>query len=445
MYNRTMRRVWLGVVPGWILVVVLGLIVLHAPITVYVSSHWPSFGLEVKAWKEILMLVAGGLLAADLIINRRWRLLKKQKLLGLAAVFIVINLVALFWTHNSFDGVVAGLAIDLRYVIYFSLVYWFLTVHPEFRRRFLAAGAIGAVIVIGFACLQLLLPRDFLTVLGYGDSTIAPYITVDKNPDFVRQNSTLRGPNPLGAYALVVISVLVAFGLRKFRAHKWNAAWLVALLASSVALWVSYSRSALFGMLLAVLIIVSVVRVGSRRFNDLPRFLVLGAVIATIIGYFMWNTNFTQNVILHNNPTTGASIDSNQGHVESLVGGVSRVLTQPFGAGIGSTGSASLLSDQPLIIENQYLFVAHESGWLGLAVFGVLVVAVLIQLWRRRSDWLALGFFAGGIGLLFIGLLLPVWVDDTVSLVWWGIAAVIISNKGGVYAGSANQKAKRTA
>jgi hypothetical protein len=31
---------------------------------------------------------------------------------------------------------------------------------------------------------------------------------------------------------------------------------------------------------------------------------------------------------------------------------------------------------------------------------------------------------ASGIGLALIGLLLPVWVDDTVSIVWWGLAAI---------------------
>ena len=107
------------------------------------------------------------------------------------------------------------------------------------------------------------------------------------------------------------------------------------------------------------------------------------------------------------------------------------MVRQPFGAGIGSTGSASLGTDQPLIIENQYLFIAHETGWIGLTVFIGLFGLILRRLWQRRRDWLALGVFASGIGLAVIGLLLPVWVDDTVSIVWWGLAAVALA--GGVY------------
>jgi hypothetical protein len=52
----------------------------------------------------------------------------------------------------------------------------------------------------------------------------------------------------------------------------------------------------------------------------------------------------------------------------------------------------------------------------------------MMRLWRKRSDWLALGVFAGGISLAIIGLLLPVWVDDTVSIIWWGMAAIALAS-----------------
>lgn len=102
------------------------------------------------------------------------------------------------------------------------------------------------------------------------------------------------------------------------------------------------------------------------------------------------------------------------------------MLRQPFGGGVGSTGSASLEGDSPLIIENQYLFIAHEAGWVGLLVFIYIFFAVMNRAWHRRTDWLALAVFASGIGLGLIGLLQPVWVDDTVSIIWWGLAAIAI-------------------
>jgi mannose/fructose/N-acetylgalactosamine-specific phosphotransferase system component IID len=161
--------------------------------------------------------------------------------------------------------------------------------------------------------------------------------------------------------------------------------------------------------------------------------------------YAIRDTTFFHNVVLHNNPTTGAEIDSNQGHIDSVETGIVRTLHEPFGAGIGSTGSASLFGDDPIIIENQFLFIAHESGWLGLLLFGILIGLIFVKLWQRRSDWRALAVLASGIGMLVIGVFLPVWVDDTVSIVWWGFAAVLLAGERSIkHARTTNKKAKRT-
>ena len=98
-----------------------------------------------------------------------------------------------------------------------------------------------------------------------------------------------------------------------------------------------------------------------------------------------------------------------------------------------------------MVIENQYLFIAHEVGWLGLAFFMYIFITTLRRLWQRRDDWRAAAVFASGIGLAVIGLLLPVWVDDTVSIVWWGISAVILAGEGTIYGKQTNKKAKRAA
>lgn len=149
-------------------------------------------------------------------------------------------------------------------------------------------------------------------------------------------------------------------------------------------------------------------------------------IVSSIV--ILRDSSLVQNVILHDNPTTGSFVDSNTAHVDSLDQGLERVILQPFGAGIGSTGSASLNSDNPLIIENQYLLIAHETGWFGLGLFLIIYILIMQRLYSYRRDWLALGVFASGIGLAVIGLLLPVWADDTVSLVWFGLAAIVLAS-----------------
>lgn len=423
-----MKRVLLEYLPAWLLLMVFGFIVIHAPLTVWLGVQVPQLAVPIKAWKEVLTLGALALLTAALYQRGRLNAFVRQPLIAIALVYSALHVFMIGLYPQGLQATVAGLLIDLRYVLYFVAVAAFLHLYPSYARSFLRVGVVGAVIVIGFAVMQLFLPKDILSTLGYGANTIEPYLTVDKNPDYIRFNSTLRGPNPLGAYATIVLVGVAAFVLHARRSVKAGAIpWLAGALGVGgvVALWVSYSRSALVAALVAVSIVL-VARYGAL----MNRWAWYGAaavfIAAAGVIYVAKDTTFIQNVVLHNNPGTGAVVDSNTAHAESLFEGLGRMAIQPLGAGIGSTGSASLLGSTGLIIENQYLMIAHEVGWLGLGLFLVLFCMVLRQLWRQRKNWLALGVFASGLGLAVIGLMLPVWADDTVSIVWWGLVAIAL-------------------
>ncbi len=426
-----------------ILLVVFGGIVLHAPLSVGISTLFPDASLLIKSWKEILLIVATIVAAAILTNKKRWNLLKSP-LIILISLYALLHLLLIPLYPDSPSVIGAGLAIDLRYLLLFSLIYLAMSLYPQLRRVFVGVFLGGALVVVSFAILQAtVLPNDFLKHIGYSQSTIMPYLTVDENPDFIRISSTLRGPNPLGAYALIVLTLLLAFGLRGHHRQFKRPMFIVALLGIGgvVALWASYSRSALVAAIVAIVLLLIIT--SGRKLSKWAWISIVIAVIA-IGGAVVAarNTYFISNVLLHENASTGASISSNEGHVDSLSDGVSRMVNQPLGGGIGSTGSASLFGDQPLVIENQYLFIAHETGWIGLALFLGITWKVMKQLWARRKDWLALGVFTSGVGLLIIGLLLPVWADDTVSLIWWGLAAIVI---GGAHERAINKASKRTA
>jgi hypothetical protein len=424
-----MKRFLFEYFPAWLLLVVFTFIVIHAPLTVYVGSHFPELATIIKGWKEVLIAIAALLVGIKMTMRGQWRTLRYDYLGWAILGFWGIHIGSLAWSGAAPEAMLAGLLIDLRYTVFAAAIYHFLILYPRYRQSFLRVGVVGAVIVLGFAVMQLFLPADILRVIGYSESTIAPYLTVDKNPDFIRYSSTLRGPNPLGAYAIIVLSVAAAFlvSRRHMFSQKTKEAGLWALtIAGAVALWVSYSRSALVACIMAIALVLIVKYGGTMR-----KQLIIGSsvliVLASIGLFAARDTNFVQNVILHNNPTTGAEIDSNSGHISSLQEGLMRVGKEPLGAGVGSTGSASLLGDEPFIIENQYLMIAHEVGVIGLVFFLVIYITFLHRIWLQRRDWVALGVWASGIGLGLVGLLLPVWADDTVSLVWWGLAALVLA------------------
>jgi hypothetical protein len=412
-----------------ILVVIFGGIVLHAPLSIGLGTIFPGYELLIKSWKEILMLIAG--IFAVIIVSRRqlWKKLASDLVFLLIVAYAALHLLLAAVFYKGAAQTAAGLVIDLRYVLFFGLVYILVRIVPESRRLLLRIGTIGAFVVIGFAVLQLFLPADILKYLGYGKDTIEPYLTVDKNHEYIRVNSTLRGPNPLGAYVGIVLGAFAAAWVRgRIAFNTRKDKMLVGLFAACclIALWISYSRSALAA---AVIIIGIVVAVAAAKYLTRRTWAIIGIVILALAGtlFAVRDSTFISNVLLHENPNGGSAVSSNDGHVDSLEQSTKTALALPFGAGIGSTGSASLQGDTPLIIENQYLFVAHETGWIGFGIFIALFVTILTRLWKSKKDWLALGVFASGIGLGLIGLLQPVWVDDTVSIIWWGLAAIALA------------------
>ncbi len=411
-----------------ILLVIFGGIVLHAPISVGLSTLFPAESFVIKSWKEILLGVASLLAIVLLTTKKQWGVVN-SRLMYVIALFAALHVIMVPIFFKGFEPAIAGLFINLRFLLFFVLVYIALRLYPQLSQLFIRVFVGGALVVMGFAVLQVtILPNDVLKYLGYGTSTIMPYMTVDQNESYVRINSTLRGPNPLGMYAVIVLSVVTVAWLKGPRKFTQREAIVAGILAggSVVALWASYSRGAALAALVAIglLLLVAYGRKVSKIVwiaGGLACLVLIGSMVA------LRDTQFVSQVILHEDPHEGGEFNSNDGHAESLIDGSRRMIQQPFGAGVGSTGSPSLLTDTPLIIENHYLYVAHEVGWIGLALFVAINGMVLGVLWRRRRQWLAFAVFASGVGLAVGALFLPVWADDTVSIIWWGLAAIAIA------------------
>ena len=415
------------------LCVVLCGVIFHAPLTIWIGTFIPeSYELILKSWKELTLAVLAISLVVQVIHRKEYKDFARDWFFRITGLYVAIHLLTLLWLWQGFTPTFAGLLIDLRFVLAAVVFYGFVKLYPGLRPILIKALFIAGLVSLLFAVLQVtVLPRNILEYIGYHKgTTIAPYMTVDQNYDFVRINGTLRGPNPLGAFAIIMLTgALSIFGFGYKKLTKQNRLFLGIIgLCALIALWYSYSRSALFCGVAAAACIFGYI--GMKRSPKKTLGVIGGLVLTAIIALALtWHTSFVQNVIVHENPAGGGEISSNDQHAESLRTGWQRLVTQPFGSGVGSTGSASLYGPHPIIIENQYLFVAHEVGWLGLLAFLALFLLVVRRLWQRRnSDSLALGVLASGVALALIGILLPVWVDDTVSIVWWSLAAVVIAS-----------------
>lgn len=410
--------------------------------------------LEVwKAWKELLLLA---LVVPTVVVLREQPDLRRQLvsswLVRAVVAYTLLHVLAFLAVGKDLDAGLLGLAINLRMPAMFLLGYVaFWDLQPP-RRLLWASVLVPAAVVVLFGILQLtVLPSNFLGWFGYQKDTISPVITIDEQPDQIRIMSTLRGPNPLGAYLILPIVLLLSWLLArtefikkrlKIQLPQYVALGLVALALALLVLYGSHARAAWLGVIVAVaawifLLVPTKLRLG---------LVTVGFVIALLTGFTIYqyrNNSFVQNAILHDNPETGAALTSNAAHADAIEGGLEDIKRRPLlGCGPGCAGPASFYNQtHSQLAENYYLQVAQEVGVLGLLLFLVIVVLVAWQLYQQRNDPLALVLLASLVGISFANLFLHVWADDTLAYVWWGLAGAVLGTTY-THSGSATASAK---
>jgi hypothetical protein len=104
------------------------------------------------------------------------------------------------------------------------------------------------------------------------------------------------------------------------------------------------------------------------------------------------------------------------------------MIKHPLGGGVGSAGPASAHNNHPAkIAENYFIQVGQETGLEGLSVFIAINIIVGVRLWRKRQDKLAVLLLVSLFGITFINMLSHAWADDTLSLLWWGLAGIVLT------------------
>jgi O-antigen ligase len=289
---------------------------------------------------------------------------------------------------------------------------------------------IGGIIVTFFGFLQVaILPKDLLTHIGYSKYTILPYYTVANNRNLVRIISTLRGPNELGAYMVFWFPILLILTLKYWNKEvNYRYAAVIVWIASIVTLYGSGSRSA-FVACAASLVITTFLVVN----KNIKREMIIATLVIGIIGSVMLiagrNTRFEQVTVFHQDPIVKTATTSNLQHVQSVRDAFNIIRKHPLGLGVGTTNVPSTYSSKGLTVENYFLDTMVETGIIGGLIFIAICSMLSYELWKNKDNDIAKALFAGLIGVSFVALLLPAWEDETLSMLLWGLAGVIISKK----------------
>jgi hypothetical protein len=401
------------------------LIPFHAILTVWLADNFGHY-IAFRLWKEVLLVLIT--LGAVFLLISDHKVRSHTLTRRLVWLVLLYSLVQIIWgalaykNHDvSAKALGFGLISNLRLPAFF-LVTWAVALrtnrlHQKWQRRVL----LPALIVITFGLIQVfLLPPDFLTHFGYGAGTIDPYETINNNEHYVRIISTMRGPNPLGAYLIVPISILAV--LIKRGQKRWQE--IALLVAALLVLFFSFSRSAWLGALIS-LSVVTFPMLKSHLLKPKTMSLVaLSLVIIASLGFMFRDNARLQNIILHTEEHSTSKISSNDGHQDATTKGMRDIVKHPLGRGTGTSGPASFYNSPTRIPENYFLQIGQETGLIGLTLFLLINAGVGYLLWLKRDDPLALSLFASLIGLSFVNLLSHAWTDDTIAYLWWGLAGI---------------------
>lgn len=421
---------------GWMAAVCAVIIVLmpfHALLTVWLASGFGHYT-ALRLWKEALLLMlfvaAVFLYIRDVALRRR---ANREPLILLITLYTLLLLlaggIAVVLDAASTTAFLYGLLLDSRFLVFFAMT-WVVSGYTDVLvRLWKHLLLIPAAIVVGFATLQYtVLPADFLRHIGYGPDTIRPSATIDQKDAYTRIQSTLRGPNPLGAYLVLVLSAL---GALLVQTKKIVGRQLGLFVLGGLALVFTFSRSAWLGALLSVVSLLYMAITSTRLRRGLVVAASVGVLVFAALGYALRDNDHFQNVFFHTNEHSASAASSNAGHASAIKNGIADVVRAPLGSGTGTAGPASVYNHDHAparIAENYYIQVAQEVGILGLGLFIAINVLVVQRLWKdRRRSSLAQLLLASFIGMTIINMLMHAWADDTLAYVWWGFAGAAVA------------------
>lgn len=381
-------------------------------------------------WKSLLDCVIAGLALLLLV----WAMLRPRLALPLLRHpialtmigFATMSLVVTAVMHVPSQKLAAGLAFGLRYVLLFCIMFGttrLLGLSTGWYRRVTRFALVTTLFLVITGILQVtVLPADFLTRFGYGPSTIAPVSIIDQNTSARRAFATMRGPNDFGAVMIIPLALAcTALVTRRQR--------LVLAGLSAVGIFISGSRSAMIGGVVVVAVAVGL-HYGKRVLSSRRAVGVMAAVaiVVAVVLASAVTIPAVRLIVFHSSPTDSHLTEgSTDKHWQQTALGLGRVVAAPLGCGLGCAGPASFYGPSARISENYYVQIAEETGVIGLVIWLAMVVIVMRALHRLcRYDDMARALFVAGLGIAVVGFWLHVWADITLSLVWWGLAGMVL-------------------
>jgi O-antigen ligase len=420
----------------WIFYGLLAYMPLHIFLSTWLGT---SFGvLEAARIAKDVVLVAGFSLAFICSWGQPWfGRLWRDKLTWLVVAYGVLTVSMAIIKPTDLDAEILGVVYNLRLFIFFfyaGLLAHLFDGRHVLKRSVQIVLAAGAVVVLFGIVQYLLLPNDTLKHVGYERKNgVLPVFLIDEKPNLERVMSTLRDPNSLGSY-LIIIAPLAAAAMFMARQSGRKVGYASLLAGSIVCLWFTFSRSAWLGMALALTGFIALSDHGFKARLQRHRTAIVTyavVVVLAMVGSLVVfrNSYFVQNVILHADQSTVLE-DPNELRIRFFKESVQDIADNPLGKGPGTAGLTSVRNNiqGTILNENYYLQIATEVGVVGLLLFLVILGIIAWRLWQVHSNRpVAQALLASFVGLALTNFLVHIWSNEAVAYAWWGLAGLYVA------------------
>jgi len=344
-------------------------------------------------WYEIFLPLVFIFLLYDFISKK----IKLNLVQITGAIVILYGIVILIFVGTSFHVGLEGFRFSLLALVLFLFASSIHMTDKDNTYNLLARIYIYlSVFIASLAVIERFLPLFYWARLGVTslESSFGYGSRVAGN--LIQSSSIMGGPNQMGSYLIPAFFILLA---NPFKINPKLKYPFLALI--TVAIFLSFSRSALIGLVIGFLIYAALY---FKTFIKVIAFSVFGFLGATIYYLFAYSSTM-EDFLLHGT--------SQKFHFEALLNFKSQflssnIMTRLVGRGLGTSGPLVIKYGVGSIPESWYLQLILEIGLIGLLLWLIFIACAVSSLIKAKNSGLAFGL----ISVSVVALFLHTWADN---------------------------------
>ncbi|OGJ55110.1 hypothetical protein A3D11_03500 [Candidatus Peribacteria bacterium RIFCSPHIGHO2_02_FULL_49_16] len=450
----------------WLVLLLMGFLPFHAFLVTVGTEmfqgpgHSPMMGLVM--WKEVILGVV--FIIVTIEIRKTFHLqagaFRMDILDGLILGMLVLGfLVPILHSPFSLLHFIYG----FKYTL-FPLCLFLLLRRVDWSDRFLFLVSYSLLfvgsLIAAYGVLTFFLSQSFFTWLGYSDlhslyvpgEPLAAFQQIG-GTNIRRIQSTFSGPNQLGVWLLIPLSIVVTILMQSDK----RRGYLLTLILLLAALVLTFSRAAWIG---AVVVLGGAIWLNRKKISrKFFKYVLTGLFVLVVMGSILF-------------PDVVLRAASSRDHFHRSLEAIQIIAAHPLGLGLGTAGPATnrtadpcvfleegadfawakahpnlcvFTGDQqvqpdipcicPLLPENWYLQIGIELGVLGLVFYSTLLILLLQRLIPHPPAFAQLfpivhsSIFLSFLGISIVALFLHSFESSAVAYTMWMLLGVYIPSK----------------